>query len=431
VSSQQCLDERPAVLAAEAELRRDKKNLIIVGVPWSLHELAPAVRDADALGSRIQLVDTPEMLAQVERSLDIGKLPVARLALPEIVEALDGRGVDGVVSITEMTMGLAAQVREALGHHGTSSRSERQVSDKLLTRQVLAAHGLTRTGFWESSLDDLPCVVAAAGFPVVVKPRSLTGSTGVHLIESASDLSGLEALYIRGVAADHGRDRLLVETFIAGEEVSAEAVVVDGNLTLLAVTDKINTGPPHFYELGHIMPSRHSTEWWARIADYLQRVVEALDIVTSPIHAELKLAGAELELVEIHSRFGGDNIVRLLEHAFGLRAFETYFAGLLDGRVPESPSARQVCGTGFFTGRLGQAYRPASFGFPHPGAVVEIDFSARRQPKIDAYEGVKLTYWRLGHCLFAAHSYGDVFDNVSFVAECLSQLADPAAGEPG
>jgi biotin carboxylase len=392
------------------------KSLVAIGVPWSIHELAPAARDAKAVGARLALVDTPDALERVDPALGIDPIAVARLAAPEIAEALRARGADAVVSLTEMTLGLAADVREALGLHGTSARTERSISDKAMTRRALREKGLTRVDSWETTLADLPALVRTLPLPLVAKPRALTGSTGVQLIESEADLIALARLYDRDQAVRHGRDRLVVETFIPGEEVSAEAIVVHGKLTLLALTDKVNTGPPHFYEIGHIMPSRHSAAWSARVADYLQKVADALGIVTSPIHAELKLGDEGPEMVEIHSRFGGDDIVRLLEEAFGLRAFESYFAALFGDAGPRAVPAKRSCGIGFFTGRIGEDYRPDSFAFPHPGSVAAIDFDARRAAKLEIYEGVRLTYRRLGHCLFVSDEPGAIADNISFLA---------------
>lgn len=399
-----------------------ERSLVVIGVPWSAHELAPAVRDAKTLGARIRLVDTPENLALVDPELDIDTIAVGALACPQIVEQLDRCSVDCVLSLTEMTLGVAAQVREALGHSGTSAQAERNVSDKAWTRRTLSAAGLTRVGFWEVSLDDLPSLVRTLELPLVAKPRSLTGSTGVQLIRTPADVACLQAQYDRSAAASYGRDRLLVETFIPGEEISAEAMVVDGELTLLAVTDKFNSGPPHFFELGHIMPSCHTAGWAVKIADYLQRVVRALNIVTSPIHAELKLCDGEVELVEIHSRFGGDNIVRLLEETFAVRAFECYFAAMVSGRAPPVASANHICGVAFFTGRLGQSYLPMSFDFPCPERIAEIDFDIRREPKLETYEGVKLLFRRLGHCFFASNDYDEVARSVAFVAEHLCMV---------
>lgn len=399
-----------------------KRSLAVVGVPWSIHELAPAARDAKALGARFGLVDTPDALERVDLSLGIDPIPVPQLSAPAIVEALQARSVDAVVSLTEMTLALAGEVREALGLRGTSARTERSINDKVTTRQVLQEKGLTRVRSWETTLADFPALVRTLPLPVVAKPRALTGSTGVQLIESEADVAALERQYNHEQAAHHGRDQLIVETFIPGEEVSAEAIVIDGKLTLLALTDKVNTGAPHFFEIGHIMPSRHSAAWSARVADYLQKVANALGIVTSPIHAELKLGDDGPEMIEIHSRFGGDNIIRLLRETLGLRAFRSHFAALFGEAAPQVPPARRFCGIGFFTARIGEDYWPESFAFPYPESVAEIDFAARREAKLAIYEGVRLTYRRLGHCLFAADDYCAVADNLSFLADNLCRI---------
>ncbi|MES2096975.1 MAG: ATP-grasp domain-containing protein [Pseudomonadota bacterium] len=398
------------------------KRIVAIGVPWSIHELAPAAHDARALGARLVLVDTPDTLASIDPAIGIEPLSVTRLALPEIVEALRERDADAVISLTEMTLGLAAEVREVLGLRGTSARTERSISDKAMTRRVLREKGLTRTQSWETPLADLPALVRMLPLPVVAKPLALTGSTGVQLIESENDVAALQRQYSVDEATRYGRDRLVVESFIPGEEVSAEAMVVDGKLTLLALTDKLNTGAPHFFEIGHVMPSRHSAVWSAQIAAYLQNVSDALGIVTSPVHAELKLSDEGPELVEIHSRFGGDNIVRLLGEAFGLRAFRLHFEALFRGEAVPPTHVARTCGIGFFTARIGADYRAQSFAFPHPEAVTEIDFDVRRKTKLEIYEGVQLTYRRLGHCLFVSDDYDAVAGNLSFMADRLCSI---------
>jgi hypothetical protein len=58
------LARTPATAAAD-------KSLVAIGVPWSIHELAPAARDAKAVGARLGLVDTPDALKRVDPALGI------------------------------------------------------------------------------------------------------------------------------------------------------------------------------------------------------------------------------------------------------------------------------------------------------------------------------------------------------------------------
>ena len=52
----------------------------------------------------------------------------------------------------------------------------------------------------------------------------------------------------------------MVEERITGCEASVEGMTVDGETTILTITDKLTTEPPFFVELGHSEPSRLSAE---------------------------------------------------------------------------------------------------------------------------------------------------------------------------
>ncbi|MPY57142.1 ATP-grasp domain-containing protein [Streptomyces spongiae] len=404
------------------------KRIMVVGVPWSTHELVPAARDAERLGARLNVVDTPDALRTIGDDVPCERIAVATLEEPELVAAAHEIAPDCVVSITELTMEHAALVREALGHPGTSADVELTVADKLRTRAVLQKHGLTGVGHWETTLDEVAGLVATLDLPVVVKPRQLTGSAGVRLVADPDDVTPLLEQYDQETAAHFRRDRLLVESYVPGEEISAEGIVVDGELHLFTLTDKVNTGAPHYVEVGHLMPGAKSSEWEPRIHDYLQRCVTALGVVTSPVHAEVKVTDDAVEVIELHTRYGGDDIVQLIERSCGMRPFETYFAAMLDGTRPApGPHAGDaVWGVGFFSAPVGSAFHWPSYDFPYPQAVMRLEVDATAEPKLRAYEGVRLAYWRAGRALFSAPTHRPVRENIDFLRAQL-----PRADEQG
>ncbi|MGX1372518.1 biotin carboxylase [Streptomyces canus] len=404
------------------------RRIMVVGVPWSSHELAPAARDAERLGARLHVVDTADTLSSLGDDPTYERVPVPVLDEPELVAAVHRIGPDCIVSITELTMELAARVRTAVGHLGTAADTELTVADKFRTRGLLQKHGLTRVGHWETTLDEVADLVAAVDLPVVVKPRQLTGSAGVRLVASPADVAPLIEQYQRETAQRFDRHRLLVESYVPGVEISVEGLVVDGELHVFALTDKVNTGSPHYVEVGHLMPSAHSAQWGARAGDYLQRCVSALGVVTSPVHAELKMTDDAVELIELHTRYGGDDIVRLLEKSCGVRPFEAYFAAMLDGTRPASSDQNRdaIWGVGFFSAPVGSPFRWASYDFPHPEAVVQLEVDATAEPKLRAYEGVRLMYWRAGRALFRAPAHRAVRENIDFML-AQSPRADEAA----
>lgn len=404
------------------------RRLAVVGVPWSAEELKVAVQSAYRESARVLLVDTPEALANVSPMGNCEVISVVNNSPQLIAEALVSRSPDQVVAITELDMVRAAETRELLGLPGTSSHTERTVIDKYRTRVVLGAAGLSAVDCFRCSASELLTRLRCTRLPAVVKPRSFTGSHGVYLLSEDESLetavSHVLAAYDLPTARDYGRDDILVEALIPGPEISAEAIVVEGVLRLLALTDKVTLEPPSFFEVGHIMPSRLSFGKYKIVSEYLQSVTTALGIWTSPIHAELKLSDDGVALIELHTRFGGGTIVRLLAESMKLDAYQLFFAAALDASLPgraheERP---ETCrGVAFFGARPDLTFSWPSFDFPFPGAVTAIDFDAQRTPQVREHEGIRLQHWRAGTVRFKA-TRREVEANIDFVKSIVQRM---------
>jgi biotin carboxylase len=407
----------------------NNKTVVLVGVPWNIHELDYAVRDAVTLGASLLVVDTPESLAQIGDQTVVQTRTVKALDPLLIADCVRDTEPTTALAITEFSMELAAAVREQLGIPGTPSTVEARVLDKAETREVLRGHGLTQVGFHRSSLLFPEDLLGGLEPPVVVKPRSFSGSHGVTFVADHSELARVFDPYdlaetnrdnrdtrIPHLTGDHRTHEVIVEEYVPGPEISAEGLVVDGRLTLFALTDKINTGTPYFEEVGHMVPSKYTQERTAQVEEYLQAVVSALGFVTSPMHAEIKLLDDRIELVEIHTRYPGDRVIGLLECAYEIRPFKAYFDAMLNGRAPRRPRPTgDHYGVGFFNGLTDDPFTWSSYAFPHPEAVVSIDLDRRRAPRVVEYEGLRIRYWRAGYALFAANEHAPVHENIGFL----------------
>ncbi|GAA0477329.1 ATP-grasp domain-containing protein [Streptomyces olivaceiscleroticus] len=408
------------------------RSILVIGVPWSQDELAVAQTDAAALDATLCVIDTAAALAKPGLTIAGESIAVPQLDVPSIIAAIEGRSFDAIVSITELTVLLAAQVRERLGYKGTPAHAEAAVMNKHRTRLALRDAGLTGVDFWTVQISDLKAHLSGIELPVIVKPTSFTGSTGVRIIRDDQDVEELLRLYDVEAATRSGRGEVIVETFIDGDEISLEGLVVNGKLTVFTLTDKLMTGSPTFRDIAFIMPSRRSAEWRHRVQDYAQRVVTALGVETSPVHMEVKLTRDGVELIETHNRFGGGGIVELLQQTFGIRPFQAYFAAVLDGSDPVLVEPAEYWGGAHFLDRV-DGYDPwASFDFPHPTAVIKVDFDARRKPAVHAWEGLRIQHWSRGRVMSASASYDLVFENMKEmekqVLRRLSAISDAEAG---
>lgn len=141
-------------------------------------------------------------------------------------------------------------------------------------------------------------------FPCIVKPTDNAGSRGVVLVNNRAYF--MEAYEYSVKESKSGR--VIVEEYLEGPEVSVEVMVVGGKIHILAVTDKLTTGAPHFVEMGHTIPSAMSSEKLERIKDLAARAVKAVGIENGPAHVEMIYTAAGPRMVELGARMGGDCI---------------------------------------------------------------------------------------------------------------------------
>jgi biotin carboxylase len=212
--------------------------------------------------------------------------------------------VDAVLSVsTDFAVRTVAFVTEALGLPGLSSEAARVCTNKALMRRALEGEQIGRVAFGVASSPEKATEVAVdIGFPCILKPVDSVGSRGVSKVEGA--LQVVDAFETASRVSASGET--IIEELIEGPEVSVEAVTVDGETKIAAVTDKMTSGPPHFVEVGHTQPSAFSGE--ETIRETVERCVRALGIDCSATHTELRLTRDGIAVMEVGARLGGDRI---------------------------------------------------------------------------------------------------------------------------
>ena len=105
---------------------------------------------------------------------------------------------------------------------------------------------------------------------------------------------------------------ILIEEYMKGTEVSVEVLVVDGKPHVLQITDKITSGEPYFFEIGHSQPSVLPSEVKEKIKDLASRAVLAVGLKNSAAHVEIMVTEQGPKMVELGARLGGDCITTYL-----------------------------------------------------------------------------------------------------------------------
>ncbi|MFC9437042.1 acetyl-CoA carboxylase biotin carboxylase subunit family protein, partial [Nocardia sp. NPDC057030] len=214
--------------------------------------------------------------------------------------------VNGVGAFGEYDQHSAAAIAAALGLPFHAPEVIARVYDKTLMRQRLRAHGIDDTP--AAAVDtpqDLKHFADEYGLPLIVKPRSGSGSE--HIVR-VSTVAELDAALAR---MDGGR---LVERYLDGEEISVEAFSEGGVHRIVGITRKFKDAG--FVEIGHVV--RAATAADEPVAAYVRSVLDALGIAFGPTHTELIRTVGGPRVVETHTRAGGDQIPQLLHAAAGI-----------------------------------------------------------------------------------------------------------------
>lgn len=226
---------------------------------------------------------------------------------------------DAVIAADDSGVIVAALASQLLGLASNPLSGVSATRDKAEMRGWLSSSSVPQPAFATAGPGAVSAVASEIGFPCVVKPRGLSASRGVIRVNDADEAVAAEDR-IRQIVIDAGGRRdepLLVESFAPGAEVAVEGLLVDGQLTVLALLDKPDPlDGPFFEETMFVTPSRHDEPTQIEIAAVAQAASNALGLVTGPIHAEVRCGPSGVVLIELAARSIGGLCGRAL--SFGL-----------------------------------------------------------------------------------------------------------------
>jgi biotin carboxylase len=313
-------------------------------LPSASYRAPDFVEAARRLGVEVVVVsDARQTWATAE---DADRALVVDFGRPEeaaavLVETAGRSSLDAVVAVDEPGVAVAALAGERLGLAHNPPAAVAATRDKTIMRRRLAAAGTVPQPAFAvvDNAGRAADVVAAAdsvGWPCVVKAVSLSGSRGVLRADDAA-AAVAAAARIRALltAAGDPAGPLLVERFVPGAELAVEGLLVDGQLHVLALFDKPDPlDGPVFEETMFVTPSRQPSEVQQRIADVVAEAVRALGLREGPVHAEVRVDGADIWFLEVAARSIGGLCARTLQFGLGTTLEELILRHAV-GRLPD------------------------------------------------------------------------------------------------
>ncbi|ESU19804.1 hypothetical protein FEDK69T_30590 [Flavobacterium enshiense DK69] len=275
------------------------KKLAIIGASYLQ---LPLVKKAKAMGIETHCFAWDE--GAVCREVADFFYPISILDKEAILLECEKIQIDGITTIaTDMAMPSISHVAERLNLTGNSYETALNTTDKWRMRNVFFQSGCAIPNFRVTDKPENNQL--NFDFPVIVKPIDRSGSRGVKKVNSQNELSEAIAVALEESISN----RAIIENFIEGREVSVESISWKGEHYILAITDKVTTGAPHFVELAHHQPSLLSSEIQEKIITETLKALTSLNVEYGAGHTEIKIdENGEVYIIEVGARMGGDFI---------------------------------------------------------------------------------------------------------------------------
>ncbi|HET9771191.1 MAG TPA: ATP-grasp domain-containing protein [Acidimicrobiia bacterium] len=325
---------------------------VLLLLPSGTYKAPDFLAAADRLGAEVVVAsETTQTLAEAmgDRAL------VVDLADPEgaaaAVAALAARRpLDAVVAVDDQGVLIAALAAKELGLPANDPGAVARTRDKAAMRTALAAPAGRPASLRQPPFrvvgrtDDVVAAAREVGWPVVVKPVSLSASRGVIRADDPAEVEAAAAR-VRAILDGDGHpedEPIIVEAYVPGDEVAVEALLRGGELEVLALFDKPDplTGP-YFEETLYVTPSRLPAEVQAEIGTAVAEAAAAIGLTEGPVHGELRIdPDGRPWLLELAARTIGGLCARTLRFAAGVTLEELVLRHALG--LPLDPRREQV-----------------------------------------------------------------------------------------
>jgi len=216
------------------------------------------------------------------------------------------RLINGVICIGSDIPLTVASVANTLNLPGISLKAARLSMDKIAMKHKFKKDNISVPWFsFIESIDHLKRIVKTQGYPLVLKPVDSRGARGVLRLTKGVNLE-----FVYSLAKKYSpTNRVMVEKFLSGPQISTESIVLDGKTYTLGFSDRnyeyIERFAPHIIENGGELPSHLLSEEQRDIRDLVQRAALSMGIVNGIVKGDIVLHNGKPYIIELAARLSG------------------------------------------------------------------------------------------------------------------------------
>jgi len=235
--------------------------------------------------------------------------------IEEVKEVAIKEKVDFLITVcADQVLLVVAQVSEMLGLPWyIDYKTAQLVSDKKYMKRIFWENGIPTSRYVELTQLDLDRI-SHLQYPLVVKPVDAYSSRGVRKVTNEEELS----VYFAEAARISRTGGVIVEEFVAGDEISVDIYVEDGEAKVLCISnsEKINDVDRFVIFRGRY-PAIASDEIKEQIRMVAQRIADAFGLKNCPMLIQMINDGKRVSVLEFCARTGGNMKYLLIKRACG------------------------------------------------------------------------------------------------------------------
>lgn len=232
-----------------------------------------------------------------------------------IREILEKENVDSLTyMITESPIMAISNIVNDLNLPGPSIKSAEATFSKAKMRTYLKESNIEDINFSVcKNIDDAIQFANKQKFPLVMKPSDVGGQLGLYFLNSIEDLKE----YFNESISHSVTREVILEEFIEGPEINSVSIIINGKVCKSIFSDRIKSDKEGFGIVQrHLHPSAQIDH--VKAEDYIQNIVEALEIKNAIIFPQFIKTSSGLRLCEIGERIPGGVMKELFEYATGI-----------------------------------------------------------------------------------------------------------------
>ena len=234
---------------------------------------------------------------------------------------------------------------------------------KQLLREVLAENGVV--GNIPFQILERPDDIRIP-FPAIMKPSDSQGQRGVYRVESKGDVN----LYYEKTMSFSRENKVILESFIDGDEISVNVFLENGEMKFYLISDrKIWDEYPGGLIREHVIPSKYEAndEIMAGIRRLVESVLTVIKLKNGPGYFQIKISSeGKPYLIEVTPRLDGCHMWRAIKHCTGVDLLQASL-DLLEKKAYNQPAGYTLTphSLEFFCGKPESVFDKKNYTIPN------------------------------------------------------------------